>query len=95
MRTLDARITGDDRTARRMTGWTVSVTVVLTALLEILVFLNLPAPLGRHVSYGDRAKLLLYLIPQALAIAVPIGIHDGDPSRVGGPKRPRRGRAAR
>jgi hypothetical protein len=69
---LSARIPGDDRAARRMIGWAVSVTVALTALLEI-PFLNLPAPLSMHVSDVDSAKLLLYLIPHGLTIAVPIG----------------------
>jgi hypothetical protein len=76
MRIFNARIPDHNRAARRAIGWAVSVTVVLTALLEI-PFLNLPAASGIHVSHGDRAKLLLYLIPQGLTIAVPIGIMIG------------------
>jgi lipopolysaccharide export system permease LptF/LptG-like protein len=69
-RGFDVRIAGDHATGR-MTGWAVSVTVILTALLEIPALSHLPPPTW-HVSYADRAKLLLYLVPQALPIAVPI-----------------------
>ena len=72
MRGLDVRITGDHRAAGRVTGWAVSATVILTALLEIPALLHLPPPMWMHVSYAVRAKLLIYLVPQALPIAVPI-----------------------
>ena len=64
-----------DRPTRRVTGWALSVTIVLTALLEIPALLSLPPPLW--MSDVDRAKLLLYLIPQGLPIAVPIGLMIG------------------
>ena len=83
LRTLSARISDDDRPARRALGWAVSVTVVLTALLATWPLLNLP-PLGTHLSHIDRAKLLFYLLPQALVVAVPIGIALGIQGALGG-----------
>jgi lipopolysaccharide export LptBFGC system permease protein LptF len=72
----DAWISGDDRATGRLAGWTLSVTAVLTALLAIWPLLNLSWT-ETHLSYVDRAKLLLYLIPQGLPIAIPIGLTIG------------------
>ena len=72
MRTLRARIAADLRRARHPIGWAVSALVILTALLELPALLNLPSALITQVSEVDRARLLIFLIPQALPIAVPI-----------------------
>jgi lipopolysaccharide export LptBFGC system permease protein LptF len=76
MRTLDGIIADHDRTTWRLIGWTVSATVIMMALLAIWPLLNLASEVTR-LSDGDRTKLLLYLVPQALVVAVPIGITIG------------------
>ena len=76
MRTAGRLIAADHTTSWRMIGWTVSVTVIATALLAAWPLLNLPSR-ETHLSNIDRARLMFYLIPQALVVAVPIGITVG------------------
>jgi Lipopolysaccharide export system permease LptF/LptG len=82
MRTVGRFIEDDHPTRWRMIGWTVSVTVIATALLATWPLLNLPSQ--RHLSNIDHAKLLFYLMPQALVVAVPIGIAIGILGALGG-----------
>jgi hypothetical protein len=69
---LRERTAADDRSVRRTVGFSLVAVIALTAVLVWPGFSRFERP-----GTGSTVRLLMYLVPQALAIALPLGLVFG------------------